>query len=44
MTKLILICSLQLILIVVGGGGLAELWKYVIDASAGRSVIAAGCV
>jgi len=28
----------------VGGGGWgAKLWKYIIDASAGKSVIAAGC-
>ena len=42
MSNFILICSLQLFLWWLGGG--AKLWKYMIDASAGKCVIAAGCV
>ena len=45
MLNLILICSLQLFL---NGGwqgrGVAKLWKYMIDASAGKCVIVASCV
>jgi len=42
MSNFILICSLQLFF---NGGwqGVAKLWKYRIDASAGKSVIVAGC-
>jgi sugar (pentulose or hexulose) kinase len=42
MSNFILICSLQLILMVVGGGSVANLWKQMIAASAGKNVIVAG--